>query len=73
MCTFYLYLKSARLAAQKKREQNQLLDSQKNSGDIIGGDESQLADDEMDEEAQITSQSSQSKPTSATANTTADR
>ena len=63
-------MQSARLAAQKKREQNQLLDSQKNS-DIIGGDESQLADDDLEDESQTASQqsASQNKPQNASVNT----
>ena len=67
---FFSIIQSARLAAQKKREQNQLLDSQKNS-DIIGGDESQLADDDLEDESQTASQqsASHSKPQAASVNT----
>ena len=67
---FVSIIQSARLAAQKKREQNQLLDSQKNS-DIIGGDESQLADDDLEDESQTASQqsASHSKPQTASVNT----
>ena len=65
---FFSIIQSARLAAQKNREQNQLLDSQKNS-DIIGGDESQLADDDLEDESQTASQqsASHSKPHITTA------